>query len=232
MQEIVTNKITNSSTGKAFDNLADNASKIIIAVAFFSDSTIIKRLINSGKKVVLVVGLRPPTNYYSLKDILHKENVEISFLGEEFHSKIYCFYDGKGKIISSIIGSSNFTNGGFSNNIETNLITTDKDTLNQIDSSITKILNISTKLQPDTLNQYKERYDLFRSYKEKDKNPIRIRNTHPKQKISKNASEYLVFWRIADEVKDIVGNIAKKEYPSVPKYLVIDHFWVYEESSG
>ena len=46
-----------------------------------------------------------------------------------------------------------------------------------------------------------------------------------KQKISKKASEYLIFWRIADEVKDIVGDIAKKEYPSVPKYLVIDHFW-------
>lgn len=43
MQEIVTNKITINSTGKAFDRLADNASKIIIAVAFFSDSTIIKK---------------------------------------------------------------------------------------------------------------------------------------------------------------------------------------------
>jgi len=225
MQEIITNKITDSSTGKEFDKLASDASNIIIAVAFFSDSTIIKKLIDSGKKISLIVSLRPPTNYYSLKEILHKENVEILFLGDDFHSKIYCFYNSKEKIISSIIGSSNFTSGGFNNNIETNLITTDKDVLNQIEISLTEILNISTKLQPDTLKQYKKRYDLFIKYKEKDKNPVRLRNTHPKQKILKKASEYLNFWRIADEVKDIVGDIAIKEYPSVPKYLVIDHFW-------
>lgn len=225
MQKIVTNKITDNSTIDLFEQLASHASKIVIAVAFFSDSTIIKQLLNSGKHIDLIVSLRPPTNYYSLKEILHKGNIEISFLGDDFHSKIFGFFNDEGQIISLMVGSSNFTNGGFSNNIETNVVTTDKDLLNQMQNTLVQLSKISTKLQPDTLSQYKKRYDLFQKYKEKDKNPIRIKNKPSKQKISKKASEYLEFWKVANKIKNIVGDISKQEYPKVPEYLVIDHFW-------
>ena len=222
MKQVVTNKITQSSTGDLFDKLANQANKITIAVAFFSDSTVIKNLLNSGKNIVLIVSLRPPTNYYSLKELLHRENIEISFLGDEFHSKIYSFFNIKGEIISSMIGSSNFTNGGLKNNIETNLATIDINILKQIENSLLEIENISIKLQPDTLRQYKSRYDRFVKYREKDKNPIRISSS--KTKVKKDY-KYLDFWKVADEIKDIVSDISKRKYPTVPEYLVIDHFW-------
>lgn len=225
MNKVITNKISECSTGEIFNELADSANKIIITVAFFSDSTVINRLIKSGKKIILVVSLRPPTNYYSLKDILHKDNVEVLFLGDDFHSKIYGFYNKRGDIKSAILGSSNFTNGGFSNNYETNLVTHDVATLTQIDSNLTDIVSLATKLQPDALNQYKKRYDLFKKYKEKDAKVPPVISTPSKQKNLKIPSEYLKFWQVADQVKYIVEDIAKREYPLIPVYLVIDHFW-------
>lgn len=225
MNKIITNKISDGSTAKIFEQLSKSADFIIITVAFFSDPAIINKLIESGKSITLVVSLRPPTNYYSLKDILHKKNVDILFLGDDFHSKIYGFYNAEKIINSAILGSSNFTNGGLYNNFETNLITKDKNILKQIDSNINEIINLSTKLQPDILNQYKKRYDQYKKAQEKDHNPTRTNNEHTGLKISKNASQYLKFWNVVDQIKDFVGDISAKEYPLTPKYLVIDHFW-------
>ncbi len=97
----ITNGITNESTFDLFHKLAKQSSKIVIAVAFFSDSGILDGLLQSGKEISLIVSLRPPTNYYSLKRLLHKENIEILFLGDEFHSKIFAFYDQDWEIESA-----------------------------------------------------------------------------------------------------------------------------------
>ncbi|MFK3866296.1 phospholipase D family protein [Pseudoalteromonas rhizosphaerae] len=225
MNKVITNKISDVSTAKIFNQLSKSADVIVITVAFFSDPAIVNKLIESGKSITLVVSLRPPTNYYSLKDILHNRNVDILFLGDDFHSKIYGFYNSEKVIDSAILGSSNFTNGGLHNNFETNLITKDKDILKQIDSNINEIINLSAKLQPDILNQYKKRYDQFKKAQAKDHNPIRTNNEHTGFKVSKNASQYLKFWNVVDQVKGFVGDISAEEYPLTPKYLVIDHFW-------
>lgn len=222
---IITNKITSESTLDSFNELAKSANKIIIAVAFFSGSTIIESLLQLGKEISLIVSLRPPTNYYSLKQLLHQDNIEISFLGDEFHSKIFAFFDDEWQILSAIVGSSNFTNGGFSNNIETNVIIREQDTLNQIDVTLDEIIELSTPLQPDELNNYKKRYDDFAKFNERNKTTVKLRKPPKSAKITKKASEYSEFWNIADKVKDLVGEISRKEYPSVPEYLVIDHFW-------
>lgn len=221
----ITNKITTKSTLGSFKELAEQSSKIIVAVAFFSDSEIIDGLLQSGKQISLIVSLRPPTNYYSLKQLLHKENIEILFLGDEFHSKIFAFYNNDWEIESAIVGSSNFTNGGLSNNIETNIVITSGNVLNDIDSTLDKIIELSTELQPDELNNYKKRYDKFAKFQKNNKSTVKIKRPSTPVKVIKKASEYTEFWKIADKVKDIVGEIAKQEYPSVPEYLVIDHFW-------
>jgi len=223
--EVITNKFSPNSTHKVFNNLGTIAKKIVIAVAFFSDATSIEKFLDSEKEIILIVSLRPPTNYYSLKKILHRDNIEISFLGEEFHSKIYGFYDDEWKILNAIIGSSNLTNGGMKHNIETNIIIHDQDTLLQIDSALDKIIEVSIPLQPDELNRYKIRYDKFVKYSIHDKSTIKTKISPKNIKITKEAYEYAAFWKIADKVKDLVSEISKSEYPSVPEYLVIDHFW-------
>ncbi len=203
----ITNKIRNESTLVAFNKLAKQYSKIIVAVAFFSDSKILDGLLQAGKEITLIVSLRPPTNYYSLKQLLHRENIEILFLGDEFHSKIFAFYNDGG-IESAIIGSSNFTNGGLSNNIETNVVITSGSVLNEIDLTLDEIIEISTELQPDELNNYKERYDSYAKFQKTNKSTVKLKKTTSSVKISKKASEYTEFWEIADKVKDIVGDIA------------------------
>jgi len=223
--EIITNNFFKSSTHIVFNNLGNSAQYIVIAVAFFSDSNSVENLLDNGKEVILIVSLRPPTDYYALKKLLHRENVEISFLGEEFHSKIYAFYDEDWGIINAIIGSSNLTIGGMNNNIETNVVISERKTLFQVDATINKIIEMSTQLHPDELNRYKSRYDKFISYNNNDKSTIKTKNRPKNIKISPNASEYAAFWKVADKVKDLVGDISRSEYPMVPEYLVIDHFW-------
>jgi HKD family nuclease len=221
---IITNKISTISTLEVITQQAIESRQIVAAVAFFSDPALILKWLNSGIKITLIVSLRPPTNYYSLKDILHEQNIEIYFYGDEFHSKIFAFYDNE-KIISSIIGSSNFTNGGLIENIETNVIIKEKQTLLEIDELIEKIILNGIKLQPDILLQYKERYDNFKKYKERDRNKINLKKPKEPKKIVTKASEYNDFWKIADKVKDIVKEISEKEFPKTPVYLAIDHFW-------
>lgn len=223
--KIITNKITEDSTLDSFKKLSKPASKIIIAVAFFTESSIIEKLLKSGKEISLIISLRPPTNYYSLKKLLHKKNISISFLGDEFHSKIFSFYNEDWEIISAIIGSSNFTNGGLHKNIETNVIITQENTLSEIDLTIDNIMELSSELQPDELNNYKQRYDKFIDFQNKNKSTVKLKKQTSTVKISKNANQYYEFWKIADKVKDLVSEISKKEYPSTPEYLVIDHFW-------
>ena len=208
-----------------FDNLGNSAQKIVICVAFFSDPTLIEDFLDSGKEVILIVSLRPPTNYYSLKELLYRNDVEISFLGDDFHSKIYAFYDEEWKILNAIIGSSNFTNGGMNNNIETNVIIHDENALVQVDTTIDSIIEEATRLQPDELNRYKVRYDKFIKYNNGDQSTIKTKAPPKNIKITQKALEYAAFWKIADKVKDLVSEISKSEYPFVPEYLVIDHFW-------
>ena len=224
-EKIITNHITTDSTFDTIEQLSVNANKIVVAVAFFSDSTVINNWLESGKKVSLIVSLRPPTNYYSLKEILHKENLEVSFLGDDFHSKIFSFFNNNDKIISTMIGSSNFTNGGLLKNIETNVVLTEEKLLREVNTSVNELSKLATKLQPDILDQYKERYDKFVQYNKTDKSIIKTKKPIKNTRVFRKASEYFDFWKIADKVKDLVGEIAQTEYPTTPEYLVIDHFW-------
>jgi len=226
--EIITNKISELSIREKIQEFLPKSKKVIIAVAFFNDAELIKQILESGTTVTLIVSLRPPTNYYALKEILHKNNLDTLYLGPEFHSKIYAFIDSKNGIISSIIGSSNLTSGGLTNNIETNVILQDISSLEQIGKLLDDIQDLSTILQPDTLNEYKEKYDRF-----VEKNPpeklqkitTKYKTTAQNHKIPKKSSEYYEFWKVADKVKDLVKDISKDEYPEIPEYLVIDHFW-------
>lgn len=124
-----------------------------------------------------------------------------------------------------MIGSSNFTNGGLSNNIETNVVLTEGRLLREVNASINELDKRATKLQPDILAQYKKRYDKFLQYNKNDKSIIKTKEPLENIRISRKASEYFEFWKIADKVKDLVGEIAQTEYPTTPEYLVIDHFW-------
>ncbi|MCB0574561.1 MAG: NgoFVII family restriction endonuclease [Saprospiraceae bacterium] len=232
MKKIIINK-NDKSTQDTLSALGERATAIKIAVAFFSDVKLIKSWFDSKIKVELIISLRPPTNYYSLKDINSMLGIDIQFLGKEFHSKFWIFYENE-KPFAAIIGSSNFTSGGLKNNIETNAILYDRNYLNEIESYFNELWSQSFLLQPSDLEKYKKVYDDFKERDTKTENEqLSFENsilnsrskTREKMKINENAQLYNEFWRIVDEVRDYVIDISEKEYPGIPAYLTVDHFW-------
>jgi len=234
MTSIIENTIKDNLRIK-LKSLASKADYIEIAVAFFSDSELIKQWNNEKKKINLIVSLRPPTNFHSLKDLQSARNVDFSFLGNDFHSKFFLFYKQK-ELIGGIVGSSNFTLGGLEKNIETNILIKDAGTLSELKSHFYDLLQNSNLLQPTDLDDYKRVYENWLSRQrennvELDKFKAKITRNRSKRKqkvkITKEAKQYFEYWRIVDEIKDLVKEISDKAYPNIPYYFVLDHFWHY-----
>ena len=220
---IITNEDHNNLKDKIFD-LAKKATHISIAVAFFSDEETISKWLKEGINVDLTISLSPPTNYYSLKRLLSKRNLNIRYLGNEFHSKIYSFYKS-GKHYSSIIGSSNFTSRGLSNNIETNIEIVDINILKQLRDHQKSIESKSRFLEPNILDKYKDTYDKFVKSKPKEPDKHNRKKSKRMIRVGIEAKGYLPFWKAAYDVCSIVKEISQKEYPRIPTYLTVDHFW-------
>ncbi len=234
MISVITNT-TNDNLRNKLNFLATNADSIKIAVAFFSDSALIKKWSNEKKQINLIISLRPPTNFYSLKDIQSDLNVHLNFLGNEFHSKFFLFYKQK-ELIGGIIGSSNFTSGGLVKNIETNILIKDNVILLELQKYFDELLQNSNLLQPTDLDDYEIVYKNWLTRQEKEnseleqfKSKTTKDRTKRKQKVrvTKKAKQYFEYWRIVDEIKDLVKDISDRAYPNIPYYLALDHFWNY-----
>ena len=105
MIKIATNNIDDFSIKSTLEKLAKKSDHLVFAVAFLKEKQLVEGWLDSNKFVSLIICLRPPTDYYVLKEILHRERLQVFHFRDNFHSKIYGFYEG-GKIRSSIIGSS------------------------------------------------------------------------------------------------------------------------------
>lgn len=91
---------------------------VFIAVAFFTDSTFVRDLVDNGCKVQLIIRLGFPTKAQDLKWIFnYKNKVDIRyFTTSKFHPKLYIF----GNRIA-FVGSSNLTDAGRFSNQEINI---------------------------------------------------------------------------------------------------------------
>lgn len=234
MTTIITNT-DNSNLKEELILIASRADRIDIAVAFFSDNQLLKQWEQEKKKINLIVSLRPPTNYFSLKDIQSSINIEVNFLGDDFHSKFIIFYK-QGMAIAAVLGSSNFTSGGLIKNIETNIFIEDTKVLSKLQDHYDSLLQESNLLQPTDLDDYETIYRKYLARQKKAnvelnkfKTKTTINRTKRKQKvkITKEARQYFEYWNIVNEVKDLVKHISDKEYPNIPYYLTLDHFWHY-----
>ena len=228
--------ITNSKDSTLKEKLrlfSFKADRIDIAVAFFSDTELLRHWENKMKKINLIVSLRPPTNYYSLNDLKSSVNIGMNFLGKDFHSKFIIFHRQK-EIIGAVIGSSNFTSHGLEKNIETNIFIQDPEILSELKDHFNELLKESNLLQPTDLDKYKIVYDDWLSRQKKEEIALKRFETNitknrakRNQKISKEAIQFKEYWGIVDEIKDLIKNISDKNYPNIPYYFAIDHFWHY-----
>ncbi|WP_404986186.1 phospholipase D family protein [Chryseobacterium sp. M5] len=231
------NKIWTNDGSKDFEelliSLSEKADTIKLATAFFSDTKLINQWNRDNKKINLLISLRPPTNYYSLNSIYNKEKVSVQFLGKDFHSKFFIFYTDN-QPFACIMGSSNFTAGGIYNNIETNVLLDDQKYLKEVDREFSKLWGNSHKLQPSDLEAFKIIFDQFQRKAEKEKEKyeeferklLSGRSTKSRKvRTCRQAKEHYKFWIAVNEIRDIVSELSKEEYPDIPVYLVIDHFW-------
>lgn len=230
-------KILTNNGSSDFENLlidlSGKADHIKIATAFFSDTKLISGWQRNSKTVDLLVSLRPPTNYYSLLKIYSEKHINIQFLGNEFHSKFFIFYSNS-QPFALVIGSSNLTAGGLYNNIETNTIIKDENYLKEIDREFSVLWNISYQLQPTDLDRFKILFDKFTKKADSEKAEMDAFETAilssrlkkaDKPRVGRHAKEHRIFCAVVNQIKGIVSEISEEEYPSVPVYLVIDHFW-------
>lgn len=92
---------------------ATQADNIYAAVAFFTESDIIKEILIS-KRIRLIVRLGFPTSPYALSQLLELPNIEIRyFTDKSFHSKVYIFGDRV-----ALVGSANLTRSAVMTNQE------------------------------------------------------------------------------------------------------------------
>ncbi|MEK0224072.1 phospholipase D-like domain-containing protein [Bacillus proteolyticus] len=102
--------------GISMEKYASN-SDVCIAVAFFTDDRFIKKLVDKGSRVKLIVRLGFPTSPSSLERVLKFRNVSVRFFtSRSFHSKLYIYGDD-----IAFVGSSNLTDAGLFSNRELNL---------------------------------------------------------------------------------------------------------------
>lgn len=108
-----------------FNDLIDQSREVYIVSAWVTSSDILDKLINSSKKVTLIIGLNENgfvTEPKIFNNIKKNKNFDLyipnpNFTEGIFHPKMYIF-QLKNKKIKAFIGSMNFTNKGLGKNAE------------------------------------------------------------------------------------------------------------------
>ena len=224
---LTNNKFKNMKS--LFDEMGNSYDTVFIATAFFSETETIMKLVDANINIVLLVSLRFPTNPYALEKIYYHQNVNVKFLLNDFHSKFYVFLNNNNPV-AGIIGSSNFTNGGLEKNIETNVFSRDILFCKGLRNHFNILLDKAHDLEPNDLAEYKKIFDLKNKNsiipEEKlfNENILKDRGNTNKS-ITKKAKEYLSFIKIVNEIKRIINDDLVENYPDIPAYFVIDHFW-------
>lgn len=151
---------------KTFEGLCDKYEHIEIAVAWAGnpkDSMVAKVLKKHEKKISkMVVGL----HFYQTSPAFIKQylgNEKVRFMLDDtsgvFHPKVYLFFNDS-KDWAAIIGSSNFTNGGFMINTEVNVLIESKDSdktfFSRTESFINRAWKKAKQISSDELDEYEK----------------------------------------------------------------------------
>lgn len=161
--ELITDKKTLNA---CFEKLLSSYKHINIAVAWATDKcSMYKLLCNHEEKISkMIVGLdfSHTTPQFIKKFMLNKKVRFLAMRNHTFHPKYYFFYNSPSDW-SLIIGSANFTEGGFGANMEANTLITSNDCNNDFyEQSVNYINNIwkkSARLTSTGFNNYKTRFD-------------------------------------------------------------------------
>lgn len=86
--------------------------EVFVAVAFFTEAEVVKRLVDKGCKVRLVVRLGFPTSPAAIESVRGKVDLRV-YTSMSFHPKLYIFGDDV-----ALVGSANLTHSAITSNQE------------------------------------------------------------------------------------------------------------------
>lgn len=138
--------------------LAADGCNIYIAVAFFTEATVVEDLLAKGCRTRLVVRLGFPTSPDALQRLMGKSGVEIRyFTGHAFHPKVYIFGNK-----AALVGSANLTRSAILTNQEV-VVSIDSN-----DSRLTELTSLfgdywgeAKVLDPEALDKYRLIFQQF-----------------------------------------------------------------------
>lgn len=173
----------NNKLSDALEVTARNK-KILIAAAFFSNSDIIKKFIENGCTIKLIIRLNKGTSATELEKLIpfmESQKIEIRFFSDEhFHPKFYIFETEK-----AFIGSSNLTNSGLNKNQEMNIQIEEPEFINELITVFNSYWTQAKLLTKEEIKKFKS-----------------ISNS-----INKDIDD-----SISKKIKDAVGNVQYSNY--------------------
>ncbi len=132
------------------------ASRIRIAVPYFTRESEVLQAAARGAKVELLVGLNRSTNPSALRRVLDAPNCLVRYFTDGFHAKVFLF-DGV-----VMLGSANLTEGGMASNREAVLVLDqlgDEDRILDIELFFAQVWDSAEVLTNEVWNQFKAAWD-------------------------------------------------------------------------
>lgn len=159
MNRIYSNGLQKDFVINPFYKLAASSTRIFLAAPYFTEPEPVFEALKFGSKVQLLVGLNSATNPLNLRKIFENKNVNIRYLTNRFHAKIYIFDD------VALLGSSNLTDGGLRSNREAVICLDqpeDADAVEELRSLFLELWDSGDVLTKEKLDIFAETWEKFR----------------------------------------------------------------------
>jgi len=220
---------------------AHSATNVYIAVAFFTQASVVETLIESGCSVRLIVRLGFPTSPSALERLMNNPRVQLRyFTGHSFHPKLYIFGDEV-----AYVGSANLTEPAILTNQEIVVsIERGDDRFSDLSFIFSEYWEQAKVLGTDELKAYKDFFNKFQKHQAAadqlgeqflnrvgDFSPANITRDKPKltsqglylQEFRKTYQECLSAFNIVRDAYQATG-YRKADEKLIPLRLEIDSF--------
>lgn len=211
--------------GDALAEASDGSPRLQLAVAFLSDDNLIRGWLKKGRQLEILVARHYPTNPRLLRSLLHTsgKNVELKWLGPEFHAKVIIGCTKTGTPQWASIGSANLTTAGLSSNDEFNLIAENKAIIQYAAAWFQRLWETAAYVNPEKLKKYEDEYDKVLKGRTKEPHGRAV----PRDFNPAVIAQYKDYWNAVDIVEHAVRSIIRHRFPACRKhpYLAIWSFW-------
>jgi HKD family nuclease len=153
---IYTNSPGQDQVQRPYTTHMAKATRIKIAVPYFTRESEILQAAARGANVELLVGLNRSTNPAALRRVLETPNCAVRYFTDGFHAKVFLF-DGV-----AMLGSANLTEGGMASNREAALVLDqpgDEERILDIEIFFAQVWDSAEVLTLQVFKQFKDAWD-------------------------------------------------------------------------